>query len=195
MPAADSSELAEVGRTIRRLRQEGGWSMSALAERAGLSQPFISQLESGAHAPSLQTLYRVAAALNVAPGDLFAGSRPLRGWVRHEPSQIVSSEAAHAPMTTVLVPGGGESQLEAYEWDIRPGDADQQWWQHDGEDLIYVISGTIQVEMEGTAPLLLRARESAHLVDTNRPHRWVSLPDEPARLLLVVTNPHARATR
>jgi transcriptional regulator with XRE-family HTH domain len=195
VPAADPPELQEVGRTIRRLRQETGWSMSALAERAGLSQPFISQLESGAHTPSLQTLYRVAAALDVAPGDLFGDARPLQGWVRHEPSQIISSETAHAPVATVLVPGGGGSQLEAYEWEVRPGDADHQWWQHDGEDLIYVISGAVQVEMQGSPPQLLRERESAHLVETQRPHRWTAVPGEPARLLLVVTTPHEKRDR
>ncbi len=71
--------LQEVAHTIRRLRKARGLSMAALAELAGLSQPFISQLESGAHTPSLMTLYRVATALGVVPGALFGETAFLPG--------------------------------------------------------------------------------------------------------------------
>jgi DNA-binding XRE family transcriptional regulator len=186
--AADPLELQEVGRTIRQLRKKSGLSMAALAERAGLSQPFISQLESGAHTPSLMTLYRVSAALEVLPGELFRGAPPLTGWIRHEPSRISASDLPHAPVATVLVPGGGGGILEAYEWQVTSTDQDQQWWQHEGEDLIYVISGAIQVEVEGAEPLTVSAGESAHLLETHRPHRWVLDGEDPARILLVVVN-------
>jgi DNA-binding XRE family transcriptional regulator len=186
--AADPLELQEVGRTIRQLRKKSGLSMAALAERAGLSQPFISQLESGAHTPSLMTLYRVSAALEVLPGELFGGAPPLTGWIRHEPSRISASDLPHAPVATVLVPGGGGGILEAYEWQVTSTDQDQQWWQHEGEDLIYVISGAIQVEVDGAEPLTVSAGESAHLLETHRPHRWVLDGEDPARILLVVVN-------
>jgi DNA-binding XRE family transcriptional regulator len=185
----DSPELQEVGRTIRQLRKKNGLSMAALAERAGLSQPFISQLESGAHTPSLMTLYRVSAALEVLPGELFGTIPPLTGWVRHEPSRISASDQPHAPVATVLVPGGSGGILEAYEWQVSPDVQDQQWWQHEGEDLIYVISGTILVEVQGSTQVSqISAGESAHLIETNRPHRWRLAGEEPARILLVVGN-------
>jgi transcriptional regulator with XRE-family HTH domain len=186
---ASSLELQEVGRTIRQLRKKSGLSMAALAERAGLSQPFISQLESGAHTPSLMTLYRVSAALEVLPGELFGGAPPLTGWIRHEPSRISASDLPHAPVATVLVPGGGGGILEAYEWLVSPDEQDQQWWQHEGEDLVYVISGTVVVEVQGSAAVTtVSAGESAHLVETHRPHRWRLAEEEPARILLVVGN-------
>jgi DNA-binding XRE family transcriptional regulator len=187
--AADGLELQEVGRTIRRLRKNGGLSMAALAERAGLSQPFISQLESGAHTPSLMTLYRVAGALDVLPGELFGGAPPSIGWVHHEPARISASDLPHAPVATVLVPGGGGGILEAYEWLVTPEEQDQQWWQHEGEDLVYVISGTVIVEVQGSSQVsTISSGESAHLVETHRPHRWRLGGDEPARILLVVGN-------
>jgi DNA-binding XRE family transcriptional regulator len=186
---ADSLELQAVGRTIRQLRKKSGLSMAALAERAGLSQPFISQLESGAHTPSLMTLYRVSAALEVLPGELFGGTPPMTGWVRHEPCRISASDLPHAPVATVLVPGAAGGILEAYEWLVSPDEQDQQWWQHEGEDLVYVISGVIVVEVQGSAAVsTISAGESAHLVETHRPHRWRLEGDEPARILLVVGN-------
>jgi transcriptional regulator with XRE-family HTH domain len=190
--APDPQQLQEVGRTIRRLRKERGLSMAALAQSAGLSQPFISQLESGAHTPSLLTLYRVSAALQVLPGELFGTVPPLTGWVRHEPSRISVSDTPHAPVATVLVPGGAGSVLEAYEWQISASDDEQPWWRHEGEDLVYVISGAIRVEVEGAAPTNVCAGESAHLVETHRAHRWSLAGDEPARILLIVGNVPAR---
>jgi DNA-binding XRE family transcriptional regulator len=190
--APDPQQLQEVGRTIRRLRKQRSLSMAALAERAGLSQPFISQLESGAHTPSLLTLYRVSTALEVLPGELFGTPPPLTGWVRHEPSRISVSDTPHAPVATVLVPGGSGTVLEAYEWEVSASDDDQPWWRHEGEDLVYVISGAIRVEVEGAAPSTVSAGESAHLMQTHRAHRWSLIGNEPARILLIVGNVQAR---
>jgi quercetin dioxygenase-like cupin family protein len=74
-------------------------------------------------------------------------------------------------------------------WLVFPEEQDQQWWQHEGEDLVYVMSGTVVVEVQGSAQMTtISAGESAHLVETNRPHRWRLAEDEPARILLVVGN-------
>lgn len=53
---------------IRGCRKQRGVSMAVLATRSGLSQPFLSQLERGLATPSLSSIYRIAEALDVAPG-------------------------------------------------------------------------------------------------------------------------------
>ncbi len=58
-------EPGPLGRNIARLRQERGWPQSELARRSGVSQGFVSRLESG---DSMQTLVGVAAALARALG-------------------------------------------------------------------------------------------------------------------------------
>lgn len=45
-------------------RSEHGLSQRALAQALGVSQPFISKLESGEHLPTIDTLERVAALLD-----------------------------------------------------------------------------------------------------------------------------------
>ncbi|MCX8089716.1 MAG: helix-turn-helix domain-containing protein [Verrucomicrobiae bacterium] len=57
----------EVARLLRAERERRGMSMTLLAERSGISQPMISLLESGARKPSLETLVRLALALEVPP--------------------------------------------------------------------------------------------------------------------------------
>jgi transcriptional regulator with XRE-family HTH domain len=61
---------AEVARLLRAERQRRGLSMTALAERSGVSQPMISLLESGGRKPSLETLLRLSLALGVPPDQL-----------------------------------------------------------------------------------------------------------------------------
>ena len=52
-----------VAREFIRLRKEQGLSQSEVARRAGLKQPAIARLESGAVKPTLDTIQRVAHAL------------------------------------------------------------------------------------------------------------------------------------
>lgn len=56
------------GLAVLRLRR--GWSQRTLAEVAGMKQPHIARLETGQNNPSLDTMCRLAAALNI-PIDEF----------------------------------------------------------------------------------------------------------------------------
>ena len=56
----------EVIKTIIRQRIKRGWSQTDLAEAVGSRQPVISRLEQGEGNPSLQTLQRIAKALDLS---------------------------------------------------------------------------------------------------------------------------------
>lgn len=45
--------------------------MAALAEMAGLSKGFVSQLETGARKPSTETVAQLASAFGVSPAEVF----------------------------------------------------------------------------------------------------------------------------
>ena len=55
----------DVIRTIIKNRLKKGWTQTELAEAIGSRQPVISRLERGEGNPSLQTLHRVAKALDL----------------------------------------------------------------------------------------------------------------------------------
>lgn len=56
----------EVVKTIIRERVKRGWSQTELAKAIGSRQPVISRLERGDGNPSLQTLARIAKALDLS---------------------------------------------------------------------------------------------------------------------------------
>lgn len=52
-----------VGKNIRRLRKEKGWSQTELAKRIGSSYREVSRWETGRVVPGLETAARIAKAL------------------------------------------------------------------------------------------------------------------------------------
>lgn len=54
-----------VGDNCARIRKERGWTQEQLAERSGLSQQYLSDLENGKRNPTIVTIFELAQALNV----------------------------------------------------------------------------------------------------------------------------------
>jgi transcriptional regulator with XRE-family HTH domain len=59
-----------VGRNVRRIRKAKGLTQEVLAEVAGVSQQYVSDLERGRRNPSVITLYVLAQAMGVSHVDL-----------------------------------------------------------------------------------------------------------------------------
>ena len=64
--------LVRLGRQIRTARELRGLTQEKLAERAGINNSFLSQVERGLKAPSLKTLHAIATELEVGLDQLFA---------------------------------------------------------------------------------------------------------------------------
>lgn len=72
--AYDAARLAfELGRTIRGMREDRGWSQSTLAAAADMTQSAVARFEAGGTVPSLPVLERLARALDA---DLVVQVRP-----------------------------------------------------------------------------------------------------------------------
>lgn len=67
-----------VGRNVRRARHDAGLTQEALAEKSGLTQQYISDLERGTQNPTVITLYELAIALGVMPADLIVSDKGRR---------------------------------------------------------------------------------------------------------------------
>jgi transcriptional regulator with XRE-family HTH domain len=59
-----------LGRNLRRLRREKGWSQEAFAEEAGIHRTYVSDIERGARNPTIAVLEQLAKPLGVPPGRL-----------------------------------------------------------------------------------------------------------------------------
>ena len=66
-----SSRLRELGAYIREQRNTAQLSLRTLAQRAGISNPYLSQIERGLRRPSADILQRVADALRISAESLY----------------------------------------------------------------------------------------------------------------------------
>lgn len=60
-----------ISENIKVLRKRLGWSQEFLAERTGVSAPYITQIEVGKRTPSLDIVEKLASALGVEYKTLF----------------------------------------------------------------------------------------------------------------------------
>lgn len=60
-----------LGKRVRAMRLDAGFSFDAFVEETGLGRGYVSELERGLVVPTLDSLERVAKALGVPVRDLF----------------------------------------------------------------------------------------------------------------------------
>ena len=177
---------AEIGIRVREFRVKAGLSGVKLAEAAGVSQPFLSQLESGQSSVAIATLYRIANALGAQPSDLLPEAEPDEVEVVRsaETQRIPLSEDAHsASARTILRSGRKISEL--YDYEIAADDHVEDWFSSNAEHALYVLEGTLRVEFEGRPELTLEAGD-AMFYKSRVPNRWHS--GRGARVIIVVAD-------
>ena len=101
---------------------------------------------------------------------------------------IPATETSSPQEPRLITRTGPDVSLEGYHYVIRPDDDAQQWYQHRGEDVVYVVAGRIVVEFEDGREVDLGPGDALHH-DGEVPHRWRLVGDEPAEAIIVVTVP------
>ena len=59
-----------LGRNLRRLRGEKGWSQEDYADRAGIHRTYVSDIERGKRNPTVTVVEKLAKPLSVPAGSL-----------------------------------------------------------------------------------------------------------------------------
>lgn len=173
-----------LGRTLKAVRTKAGLTMASLAQLAEISQPHLSQMENGKVSPSISTLYRLANALQVSPQELLP-STPVSELVvirAGETEATPISDQPGAALARVLLGSPGRN-LQVQEILVEAGDSLGDWFDHEGEEYLYVLEGSITIELKDNDPRELGVGDSAWY-PSDIPHRWVAA-QHPVRVLAV----------
>src|SRR5690348_7951789 len=147
--APDVQAEVDVGERLRALRRFRRATLRTVAERSGLSESFLSQVERGRSSASIESLRRVADALGVSMADLFEpdglpGPRVLRRDERPALSFGVLGKK-------LLLTPRPLYHLEVFAGELEVGGSTgaEPYAHGDSEELFVVLSGTVQLELGG----------------------------------------------
>jgi transcriptional regulator with XRE-family HTH domain len=183
-----ASRNGDLGRRLRLLRSSRGLSLAEVAEATGISPSFLSIVENGQSDITVSRLMRLVHWYGVSIADLLqASERSVVRVVRADERRsielsderieilMLAPDGQHAMMPVMNVYGEGGGMAEAA--------------QHDGEEFVYVLSGTIELGVGKEDPIVLRAGDSAYY-RAEAPHSFRNVGPGDACFLGVTTPPN-----
>lgn len=171
-----------VGTRIRAMREQRGLSLRALAERCALSTNAISQIERGENSPTVSSLLRLAAALDVPVRDFFEDTQEQTTlFVR--PTHRLTSEVNGIRLESLGI-GLPNQHLEPFLVTVEAGAGTiDEPVTHPGEEFVHCLDGIV-IFCVGDRIYQLLAGCSL-LFDATQPHCFCNSTGRRAHLMLV----------
>ncbi len=174
-------ELATLGGKLREARRRCGLGIAEAARAAGISAGFLSAVERSLATASVSTMQRLSTAYRTSVLEFF--DLPGRSGRRLRPSDRQVLQAQPGVNIELLAPSS--SRLESMLFRAAPGSGTAGPYVHDGEELVYVLSGSIEIWLDEHEHFELGTGDSFWFEST-KGHRWLnpSATDE-ARMVWV----------
>jgi len=180
-----------LGQRLSAIRKQRGWTLKQVSERTGIATSTLSKVENQRISLTYDNLIKLAVGLNVDVAELFS-----------------DATGATNSRRSIARAGSGDLQATAnYEYYYLNGDLKNKkmipiytihkcrsiedfgpFVQHDGEEFIYVLKGTIEVHTQAYSPVRLEEGDGIY-IDSQMPHAYISLGDEDAIALGICTSP------
>jgi transcriptional regulator with XRE-family HTH domain len=87
-------KVSDLGAYIRHQRERSAMSLRNLAEKAGVSNPYLSQIERGLRRPSADVLKLIARGLSISAETLFEKAGLLEGREQPDVAAAIEADAA-----------------------------------------------------------------------------------------------------
>jgi len=177
-------DVSQFGPKLRRMRLKRNLSLTEAARRAQVSTGFLSAVERQRANASVATLQRLASAYGTTVSALFNRPRVSGRLIRPADRRVLETESG----VRMEFLSTGTTMLESMLFRVGPGGGSDGSYAHQGEEFIYMVSGTLEIwldELEGTT---LHAGDSFWFESTLG-HRWFNPSKEEAVLLWINTPP------
>jgi transcriptional regulator with XRE-family HTH domain len=185
-----ASSTADLGHRVRAARLAHDLTLDNASRVCGVSRSTLSKIENGLMSPTFDVLQKIVAGLKIDLGELFGstpkldfgGRRALTRRGAGKPHayrgyamELLATELAHKAMLPFLVRITAHS-IEAFD----------DWGRHEGEEFIYVISGSVCLYTELYTPTQLEPGDSLYF-DSRTGHYAISTSKEDAVVLWMST--------
>lgn len=182
MPDTIGEVLAQ---NLVRARKRLGISLSELARRSGIGKATLSQLESGAGNPTVETVFALARELGATVGELFRTPTAREVLVVRAAEQEPLRGAA-IELRLLRHEGAGVDGFDVYSQRVRPGVA-QGSGGHQGVEQTVVVVGRLAVEI-GEERFGLGPGDSIEF-DARAPHSYRAEDGDVESVLVLTTGP------
>jgi transcriptional regulator with XRE-family HTH domain len=172
---------------LQRLISRRGGSLVGLAESSGIDPQELTRIKSGAQAPTIGHLWRIANALGVPFGSLVAAKeRPGVLVIRkNEPHSIGSSSGKFR--SRALFPYDCQRPVEFYQVEISAGHIERAEAHSPGtKETIVVARGALEIIVGKEAPVQLDEGDAVDFI-ADVPHSYRNLGVVPATVYLVMS--------
>ena len=183
-------EPLELGKRVREIRLSQNLTLEEASKRTGLARSTLSKIENEQISPTFTAVNKLVKGLGIDIPQLFTqptkkapgsgGRRDItrKGEGKPHPTPTYEHEMLATQLTSKkMIPF--KTTVRTHSWD-----AYQDWVRHDGEELLYVLSGTIMFYTEFYEPIELHVGDSAYY-DCEMGHALVSISEEDAEVLWV----------
>lgn len=175
----------DLGKKIKRMRNQKGLTQEELADRCELTKGYISQLENNLNSPSIATLTDILVALGSSLSEFFQEETEEKVVFSKEEFIEKDSEGV---LWHWLIPNAQKNMLEPVLVELSEGVSTSGDIPHEGEEFGYVLEGKIAVVLGGKQYLCKKGE--AFYYNADKPHLIVNKNKGKAKFLWVSTPPN-----
>ena len=179
-----------LGERVRELRKARDWTLEQAAQQVGLARSTLSKIENGQMSPTFEAVRKLATGMGISVPQLFTAPRNDKILGRRSITKsgdgkpLVTATYEHQMLATDL----SQKHMMPYRAIVRARDIEEfdGWVRHDGEEFMYVLTGTISFYTEFYEPVEMRRGDSAYY-DAAMGHNVISVSQEDAVILWVTS--------
>lgn len=182
-------DLQRIGQILKEKRQAMDLSTRDLSALSKVAASTISQIETGKATPNLLTLEALCNSLDIPLFTLFIEETSSIRLVRAADQKTFVRNISNGKslIESMIIQGNHEMHVATI---LVPAHTDSgDFAYHKGEELAYVLNGTVEFEMENNGTYHLEAGDSLYYHNCIG-HRWYNDTDEEAKILMVTTSPY-----
>ncbi len=186
--APSARDIEDIGARIRAIREEKGVSLEDLSRLTGFEVAFLSGIETSQVQPQLGTMIKLSKALDSAFGRLVSGTGDKLYSITRKAERRAAARSTsktgkkHLYSYKSLAPDVKGRHMEALLVQLLTA-TEKDISVHDGEEFVFVLDGTVLLEIGGER-FELEPGDSAYYLSTT-PHLIVAKEDK-ATILAVL---------
>ena len=177
-------EQRPLGPLLRKMRQRQKMGLVEASSQAGISAGFLSSVERSHANASVATLQRLAAIYGTTIMELFQTPAHRGRLVKPNERRVLEVD----PGVRMELLSTGAPMLQSMLFRVAPLAGSDGSYSHQGEEFIYMISGTLEIWLDELQCFVLQAGDSFWFESTHG-HRWFNPGDTEAALLWINTPP------